>query len=153
MKFVFLLTFVCVFGVSQAFWTNCPGSVPGLDLFESPQCSGDRCRATRGEIFYGKFWFHTAGAYNELRSRATAFIFGIGVNLPMTPPHDDLCNLIQFPNGTLTSCPTIPNQQYLVEFIMEIPQIFPTMRNTRVQGDLFNGNDRVICLQILADLL
>ena len=78
MKFVFLLTFAYIFGLSQAFWADCPGSIPGFDLFESPQCSGDRCRATRGDTFNGKFLFHTAGVYNELRVRATAFIFGIG---------------------------------------------------------------------------
>ena len=41
---------------------------------------------------------------------------------------------MQLPNGTPTSCPTIPGQQYLVEFVMEIPRIFPAFTNTRVQG-------------------
>ena len=78
MKFIFLFTFAYIFGISQAYWTNCTGNIPGFDLFESPYCSGDRCRATRGDIFTGRFLFTTPGAYNELSIRATAFIFGIG---------------------------------------------------------------------------
>lgn len=77
MKLILLLNFVYIFALTQAFWADCP-NIPGFDSFESPQCSGDRCRATRGDIFNGRFLFHTAGVYDELRIRATQFIFGIG---------------------------------------------------------------------------
>ena len=78
MKFVFLLGFACIFGISQAYWSNCPGGIPGFDTFESPQCSGDRCRAVRGEVFYVELSYYVSGAYEELRVRATALIFGVG---------------------------------------------------------------------------
>jgi hypothetical protein len=77
MKFIILLTFAYIFGLSQAFWSDCPGGLPGLDSFESPQCT-DRCRAVRGEIFTGHILFTTPAVYQQLLSRATAFIFGIG---------------------------------------------------------------------------
>lgn len=108
MKFVLLFTFACIFGLSQAYWANCP-NVPGLDLFESPNCSGDRCRAIRGETFYAWLLLTTPEVYEELRIVATAFIFGIGkfyiiaknccviyinddilgINLPISPPFND----------------------------------------------------------------
>ncbi|KAL7031648.1 hypothetical protein ACKWTF_007085 [Chironomus riparius] len=135
MKFIFVLTIVILFGYSHAFWSACPGTtLPSLDSMESPSCT-DRCRAVRGEVFYGTLRMTFQEAHQELRSRVTAFIFGIGVNIPVDPPFDNQCNLILFTNGTQAGCPTIPNTQYMLVIEMLISTLYPSFSNTRVQGN------------------
>ena len=78
MKFIALIIFIFI-GQSHAFWSACPGTnLPTLDSFESPSCT-DRCRAIRGDIFHATLLKTFRGAHHQLRTRLTAFIFGIGI--------------------------------------------------------------------------
>ncbi|XP_070506475.1 uncharacterized protein [Chironomus tepperi] len=154
MKFAFaLIFFVAVFGSSLAFWSACTGSIlPTIDSFESPSCT-DRCRVTRGDTFYGTIRMTFREAHQELQTRVTAFIFGIGVNIPIDPAFQNQCDLILFPNGTRAGCPTIPNQQYMIQAEMLVSPLYPAFTNTRVQIDYLEANERVFCYQIWADVV
>ena len=80
MKIVPIIFFTALcFNFSQAFWSVCTGSgIPSIDDMTSPTCSAERCRAIRGEIFEATILATLHRAHNELRTRLTAFLFGIG---------------------------------------------------------------------------
>ena len=81
MKFIFSIIIFIIFERSHAFWSACPGTnLPTLDSMESPSCT-DRCRVIRGEVFHGTLLMTYREAHQELRTRVTAFIFGIGTDL------------------------------------------------------------------------
>lgn len=82
MKVTFCAIFVLALGLSNAFWSNCPGTnVPGPDDVISPNCGVDRCRVERGGEFPVVIFATPIGIHTELRTRITAFIFGIGEHL------------------------------------------------------------------------
>ncbi|KAL7044567.1 hypothetical protein ACKWTF_001972 [Chironomus riparius] len=154
MKFIIFIIFLSSSCFADTFWSNCPGSnVPGPDYIVSPQCSGDRCQAVRGESVTAKIYATPRAIHNELITRVTAFIFGIGISLPMQPPFDNACNYIHFANDTQTSCPVYPNIQYVINVEMQISSLFPAFTNTRVQVEFWDGNQRAACGQIIADLI
>ncbi|XP_070506660.1 uncharacterized protein [Chironomus tepperi] len=155
MKSILLIVLVAlVFHKSHGFWSECPGTgLPTLDSLESPNCSRDRCTAIRGEEFVARIHVTLHGAHNELRTRLTAFFFGIGINLPVVPPFDNMCNFIHFTNGTAASCPTIPNTQYVVDISMLVSPNYPALNNALVQADYFDGDERILCAQILSHII
>ncbi|XP_070499664.1 uncharacterized protein [Chironomus tepperi] len=153
-KFTIFVIFLTISCLAEAFWSDCPGSnVPGPDDIVSPNCSGDRCRAVRGESLIARIYATPQAVHHELIARVTAFVFGIGINLPMQPPFDNACNQIHFANDTLTSCPVYPNIQYVMNVEMQVSSLFPAFTNTLVQVDFWDGNQRAACGQIIADLI
>lgn len=79
MKVTSCAVFVLAFGITNAFWSDCPGlNVPGPDEIISPNCSGERCRAERGGELVAEIFATPIAVHTELRTRITAFIFGIG---------------------------------------------------------------------------
>lgn len=79
MKFIIFVILLSTSSYADTFWSSCPNSnVPGPDNIVSPQCSGDRCLAVRGESVNAKIYATPRAVHNELITRVTAFIFGIG---------------------------------------------------------------------------
>lgn len=75
------LIFVIFLVNGEDFWSSCPGSLaPGPDYIRSPHCSGDRCIGVRGEYVEADIYATPIADHKELRTRVTAFIFGIGLN-------------------------------------------------------------------------
>ncbi|CAG9803563.1 unnamed protein product [Chironomus riparius] len=146
MKYLFCLIIALSFGLYQAFWTECPGSgVIGPDSITSPNCTIDRCRVTRGQLLSADILVTWSGSHSELRTRITAFLLGIGINLPIDYPFDNVCNVLMLPDGSSLSCPTVPNVQNRIPLEMLISSAYPAMNNARVQVDFFDGSERVAC--------
>ncbi|XP_070506505.1 uncharacterized protein [Chironomus tepperi] len=151
MKYLFCLTVVISIGLNHAFWTDCPGSgVIGPDSITSPNCTADRCRVVRGEVMTADILVTWSGNHHELATRITAFMFGVGINLPIDDPYDDVCKVITFPNGTPSTCPTVPNVQKRIPIEMVIPTIYPALSNARVQVDFFDRSVRIACGMLTA---
>lgn len=136
----FLLLTILTITSANAFWFPCadrPGAV-SPNRVESPFCSGDLCMITRGESLLADVFTYFHGAHQRLDVRVTAFILGVGVNLPLTPPFDDACNFM-FRGGVFVGCPTIPgNVEHLWRIEFPIPATFPAFTNTRIQSRIRN---------------
>lgn len=134
-KFV-IFAFLLTFSVTNAFWTSCGGSATTHSV-TSPSCDATRCTATRGQPLVSDTLISFTGAHQNLQVSVTAFILGVGVNLPVDPPHNNACNSL-FLGATLHGCPTQANVQYNWHLNMDIPANLPAFQNTRVQCELFN---------------
>ena len=55
-------------------------------------CNEERCFAVRGETFYANITISSPDVHQELISENWVFIAGIGVQLPMDYPHDNVTN-------------------------------------------------------------
>ena len=116
---------------ADAFWTPCsdhPGTAPSSVV--SPSCSGNLCTVQRGETLHADATVTFTAAHSRLDVRVTAFILGIPVNLPQSPPDDDACNSMS------PACPTTPNQQHTWGINFFVPTTYPTFSNTRVRCKL-----------------
>lgn len=74
---------------------------------ESPHCTADRCSAVRGEYLSARVYITSDQAHNELMVRPFVFIGpgggGIGIELPTTPPHDNVSAQKLFIMRTVTN--------------------------------------------------
>ena len=116
------------------FWSACtdrPGAITP-NRIESAACSGNLCTIARGETLVADAFATFTSAHNHLEVRVTAYILGIGINLPQEPPHDNACNSIHR-DGVLVGCPTTPGIEHLWRIVMLIPTTYPAFSNTRVQ--------------------
>jgi hypothetical protein len=89
-KSLAVLLFV-FYSVNANFWSPCsnlPNAVVPR-LITSPSCppTADRCTATRGQPLEARVFFTPVSAHARLDVRVTAFILGVGVNLP--PDNDN----------------------------------------------------------------
>lgn len=128
-----ILTLISLASVN-AFWSPCtdrPGAI-APNRVESAACSGNLCTITRGETLIADVFGVFTAAHHRLDVRVTAYIFGIGVNLPQAPPDDDACNSL-FRDGQLVGCPTIPGVEYMWRIDFLIPTTYPAFANTRVR--------------------
>lgn len=130
-----LLLTVLTFASANAFWSACtdrPGAVAPNNVV-SPSCSGDLCTIQRGESLLADVFTFFNAAHQRLDVRVTAYILGIGVNLPLDPPFDDACNFI-YRGGVLVGCPTVPgNVEHVWRIDFPVPTAFPTFSNTRIR--------------------
>ncbi|XP_070506676.1 uncharacterized protein [Chironomus tepperi] len=137
MNFLFVLILISALGLNQATWTDCPGlNVPGPDSVNS-------------KLLLPVLRITFQDVHNELRSRVTAFMLGIGINLPLDPPFDDLCNVITFTNGTQASCPTISSVQYEIQLDLGIE--YNPMSQTRLRVEMFDADVLAGCAEMLID--
>ena len=132
--FKILALFVLAFSSANAFWSACTDRAGAIapSRVESSACSGNLCIVVRGEALVADGFFTFASTHTALTVRVTAYILGIGVNLPQEPPHDSACNSI-FINGVLTGCPTTPGVESVWRINMLIPANYPAFQNTRVR--------------------
>jgi hypothetical protein len=132
--FKILAVFLLAFASANAFWSACTDRAGAIapNRVESAACSGSLCTIARGEELVADGFFTFAAAHNELTVRVTAYILGVGVNLPQSPPHDSACNSI-YVGGSMTGCPTTPNVESIWRIIMMIPTTYPAFTNTRVR--------------------
>lgn len=132
--FKILALFLLAFSSANAFWSACTDRAGAIapNRIESASCSGNLCTVVRGETLIADAFATFTAAHNTLTVRVTAYILGIGVNLPQEPPHDSACNSI-FLNGVLTGCPTTPGVESLWRIQMLIPTTYPAFQNTRVR--------------------
>ena len=84
LKFIALAVIVALSG-AEAFWSACPGfnGVTPRQI-TSASCSGNLCTVTRGEPLVADAFLTFNQAHQALNVRVTAYILGIGVNLPQT---------------------------------------------------------------------
>lgn len=130
--FKFLLLAVLAVASADAFWTACAGVGNAPTSIVSPSCSGNLCTVQRGETLVADATHTFTAAHSRLDVRVTAFILGIPVNLPQSPPDDDACNSM-YRGGTLVGCPTVPNTVHVWRINFFIPTSYPTFSNTRVR--------------------
>ncbi|KAG5667573.1 hypothetical protein PVAND_015550 [Polypedilum vanderplanki] len=149
---VVLLCFIT--SPALAFWTTCPEfpGARGPDRVDTPMCDSERCFAVRGEYFIANITLSSPDVHHELLSECIAFIAGIGIPLPMEPPHDNGCNAI-FRNGVQQSCPTTPNNQYVWVVEQRIIEGIPAFQNTRVQYRIRDRGQLVGCVQFWATVV
>ncbi|KAG5674352.1 hypothetical protein PVAND_004327 [Polypedilum vanderplanki] len=153
MKLPILIVFIFLFANVRAFYTRCSHTnAPGPDHIVSPNCNSERCFGVRGDVVNADIWATPLGAHTELRTRITAFILGIGVPLPVDPPFDDACNMI-FLDGQLTTCPTIPNRQYMLQVEIPILHAYPPFSNAIVRVEFFDRGQLAACGEVLADII
>jgi hypothetical protein len=87
LKFILLSVFVAS---ASAFWTGC--NLPGVvtpDLITSPFCGATSCTIARGQTLTAQAFFTPVRAHQRLDVTVTAFVLGIGVNLPIDEPHNN----------------------------------------------------------------
>jgi hypothetical protein len=117
-----------------SFWRACH-RFPNARLPDNvvtPLCDHERCFAARGEDFIANVTMSSPESHNELLSTNYVFIFGVGIPLPIEPPHDNGCNAI-FINGIQQQCPTQPNRQYTWVIQQPIADFVPLFQNAIVE--------------------
>ncbi|CAG9809073.1 unnamed protein product [Chironomus riparius] len=151
--FKILALFLLALSSTNAFWTACTDRAGAIapNRVESASCSGSLCTVVRGETLVADAFATFTSAHSVLTVRVTAYILGIGVNLPQDPPYDNACNSI-FINGVMTGCPTTPNVESLWRIQMLVPTTYPAFQNTRVRYELLENNNVVACANIQATL-
>lgn len=77
---------------SATFWRACNETLRTVDHIETPMCNEERCFAVRGETFYANITISSPDVHQELISENWVFIAGIGIQLPMDYPHDNVTN-------------------------------------------------------------
>jgi hypothetical protein len=91
-KFIGLILILAL-SSTDAFWSICadrPGVRP--TRIESPLCTPTICTVGRGEIITADAWATFVSAHSRLDVRVTAYVLGVGINIPSDPPNDDgLC--------------------------------------------------------------
>jgi hypothetical protein len=137
--------------VSATFWRNCLG-VLGPDHIETPLCDAERCFAVRGQPFVANVTLSSPDVHQELLVENIAFIFGIPVQLPVEPPHDNGCNQL-YVNGVFHGCPTLPNVPHVWMINQDIPAFLPAFQNTVVRYTLSDRGTLVGCVEITATLV
>jgi hypothetical protein len=86
-----VLVLILALSSANAFWSACtdrPGAI-APERIESPFCTGNLCTVVRGETLTADAWISSPNSHAILTVRVTAYILGIGVNLPQDPPHDN----------------------------------------------------------------
>lgn len=126
---VIFLTFLLAYSAEANFWSQCSDLPNALapDLIISTACpeGATRCTATRGEPLNADVYLTPIHAHAQLEVVVTAFIFGIGINLP---PDDD--NAFEFflilhnlnENLFLTQIILAATICIEMEFFMDAPQ-------------------------------
>ncbi|XP_070508064.1 uncharacterized protein [Chironomus tepperi] len=151
--FKFIVLAVLAVASVDAFWSPCSdhaGNAPSSIV--SASCSGNLCTVQRGETLIADATHTFTAAHSRLDVRVTAFILGIPVNLPQSPPDDDACNSM-YRGGSLVGCPTVPNAVHVWRINFFIPTTYPTFSNTRVRFELLSGGTNVLCTDVTATLL
>ena len=134
--FKFIILAVLAVASADAFWAPCSdhaGNAPSSVV--SPSCSGNLCTIQRGETLIADMTHTFTAAHSRLDVRVTAFILGVPVNLPQSPPDDDACNSM-FRGGVQTGCPTVPNTAHVWRIDFSIPTAYPSFSNSRVRCKL-----------------
>jgi ML domain len=132
-KFVALTVLLALSG-ANAFFSRCadhPNAVFPRDI-QSPSCTADRCTVARGETLRADAFFTPVRAHNRLDVVVTAYVLGVGVNLPVPPPSDNACNSM-FRGGVLVGCPTVPGVEHMWRIDYVIPSTIPAFPNARVR--------------------
>lgn len=111
--------------------TNLPNAIRPSDI-QSSACSGSQCIVTRGETLIADATIAFTKTHSRLDVRVTAYILGIPVNLPQSPPDDNACNSM-FVGGTNVGCPTRPGQSHVWRINFSVPASYPAFSNTRVR--------------------
>jgi hypothetical protein len=72
------------------FWRTCTEFPNALvpDSVDTPMCDHERCFAVRGDYFIANITLSSPNSHVELLSECIAWIAGIGIPLPMDPPHE-----------------------------------------------------------------
>lgn len=134
----FLVGVIVIFAVASpalgTFWRRCH-RFPNARLPDnvvSPLCDDTRCFAARGDYFIANVTMSSPEVHLELAATNYVFIFGIGIQLPIDPPHDNGCNAL-FINNVQQFCPTQPNRQYTWVIDIMMAEIVPAFQNAIVE--------------------
>ncbi|XP_070508416.1 uncharacterized protein [Chironomus tepperi] len=151
-KFVALTVLLAISG-ANAFFACCsdqPNAVCPRTV-TSPSCSGTRCTVSRGEILQADAFFTPVRAHARLDVETTAYVLGVGVNLPVPEPDNNACNSM-FRNGVNVGCPTVPNVEHLWRLNYQIPTTIPAFNNARVRYTLRENGVIEGCVDITATI-
>ncbi|KAG5673376.1 hypothetical protein PVAND_003432 [Polypedilum vanderplanki] len=149
------LTVLLALSGANAFWSACSDLPNALAprTVESASCSPTLCTVTRGETLIADAYMTFNQAHSRLDVSVTAYIFGIGVNLPQDPPHDNACNsLLNAATGAHHGCPTTPGTEKIWRINMLVPTTYPSFSNTRVRFQLLENNAVIGCTDVQATL-
>jgi hypothetical protein len=140
---------------ASAFWSRCddiPNAVFPYDVI-SPSCpvGGTHCIATRGQPLEADAYWRPVAAHNVLSIYVTAYVFGIGLELPPVDDSNierhvsfdkdnlnvlsvlDACNGTFLPDGSFKGCPTTPGEVHVWRIDITIPTTYPAFQNARVR--------------------
>lgn len=86
---IIFFTLLCLVQQALSFWNACPNGRPPIDV-QTPHCTSDGCQAIRGENFKMTVLMDFLQTHHQLRPRGTIFIFGVPIQIPDVPGHDDV---------------------------------------------------------------
>ena len=86
---IIVLTLLCLVHQVFSFWTQCPNGRLPIDV-QTQHCTSSGCNAARGEPFKMTVLMDFLQTHQNLRPRGTIFIFGVGIQIPDVPGHDDM---------------------------------------------------------------
>lgn len=90
-KVIVLLALVAIAAAqTQVNVRPCPGHT-APHFFESHDCSADRCRLIRGQIFTGVGEWTTHRAFSSLQVQIQATLFGLPLDMPLTEEEANAC--------------------------------------------------------------
>lgn len=91
-KYLVIVAVLICFSPSASanFWRACNETIRTVDHIETPLCDNERCFIRRGDNFYANITISSPYVHHELMSQCFVFIFGIGIELPMEYPHDNV---------------------------------------------------------------
>ncbi|XP_070502498.1 uncharacterized protein [Chironomus tepperi] len=140
---IVILALFCLVQQVFSFWTACPNGRLPIDV-QTPHCTSNGCHAVRGEPFKMTVLMDFLQSHQQLRPRATIFIFGVGIQIPDVPGHDDVCPHLLL-NGQHHGCPVAPQVQYTWDIDMLVPTNIPAFQNGRIRVEILEGTNVLIC--------
>ncbi|KAG5677664.1 hypothetical protein PVAND_007401 [Polypedilum vanderplanki] len=119
-----------IYSINANFWTPCsdhPNAVAPRQII-SAACppGGTHCTATRGQVLEADAYVTPVTAHNYLRVTVTAYVLGIGIDLP--PVDDDACNGMFLPDGSFHGCPTAPGIEHVWKINVDVNPNFPAFQ-------------------------